>query len=139
MKPILRVALPVPLDLLFDYRVDYCAPGDPVASPGCRVLVPFGRRETVGIVVELSDASELPADRLKAASRLLDATPLIDAELMATLQWAARYYQHPLGEVLHTAIPAALRSARPLPAPATTASSRSPRCSTSWPRYDRTA
>jgi len=112
MKPILRVALPVPLDLLFDYR----APVEAAVSPGCRVLVPFGRRETVGIVVELSDTSDLPADRLKAASRVLDAKPLIDAELMATLQWAARYYQHPLGEVLHTALPAALRSARPLPA-----------------------
>ncbi len=117
MKPILRVALPVPLDLLFDYRV----PDAAVVSPGCRVLVPFGRRETVGIVVELSDASDLPPDRLKAASRVLDATPLIDAELMATLQWAARYYQHPLGEVLHTAIPAALRCARPLPAAAANA------------------
>ena len=68
------------------------------------------------MVVELADASDLPADRLKTASRVLDATPLIDAELMSTLQWAARYYQHPLGEVLHAAIPAALRSARPLPA-----------------------
>ena len=112
MKPILRVALPVPLDVLFDYR----APDDASALPGCRVLVPFGRRESVGVVVELADASDLPPDRLKTASRVLDATPLIDAELMSTLQWAARYYQHPLGEVLHTAIPAALRSARPLPA-----------------------
>ncbi|HEV7491716.1 MAG TPA: primosomal protein N' [Rhodanobacteraceae bacterium] len=112
MKPILRVALPVPLDVLFDYR----APDDASALPGCRVLVPFGRRESVGVVVELADASDLPPDRLKTASRVLDASALIDAELMATLQWAARYYQHPLGEVLHTAIPAALRSARPLPA-----------------------
>jgi len=81
MKPILRVALPVPLDLLFDYR----APDEAAVSPGCRVLVPFGRRETVGIVVELSDASELPDDRLKAASRVLDATPLLAVEVTGTL------------------------------------------------------
>ena len=56
-------------------------------------------------------------DRLKPATRALDAAPLLDAELMSTLRRAARYYQHPLGEVLHAALPAALRSPRPLPAP----------------------
>jgi len=113
MKPILRVALDVPLDRLFDYR----APDTASATPGCRVLVPFGRRDTVGVVVEVTDASELPDDRLKSATRVLDAEPLFGAELLATLRRAARYYQHPLGEVLNTAMPAALRSPRPLPTP----------------------
>jgi primosomal protein N' (replication factor Y) len=121
MKPILRVALPVPLDVLFDYRAAVGVSDSASALPGCRVLVPFGRRESVGVVVELADASDLPSDRLKTAGRVLDASPLIDTELMTTLQWAARYYQHPLGEVLHAAIPAALRSARPLPTVAASA------------------
>jgi primosomal protein N' (replication factor Y) len=117
MKPILRVALPVPLDQLFDYR----APPDTTAAPGCRVLVPFGRRDEVGLVVELADTSDLPPEKLKAASRVLDDTPLLSAELMTTLHWAAHYYHHPLGEVLHTAVPVALRSPRALPAPVSTA------------------
>ena len=53
MNSILRVALAVPLDRLFDYR----AGDDGDALPGSRVLVPFGRRDTVGIVVERADAS----------------------------------------------------------------------------------
>src|SRR5690606_2295295 len=53
--------------------------------------------------------------RLKPVVRVLDDTPLPTAELLATLQWAARYYQHPLGEVLQAALPVAMRSARPLP------------------------
>jgi len=58
-----------------------------------------------------------PAGRaLKAVERLLDETPLASSELLATLRWAARYYQHPVGEVVLAALPAALRSARPLPA-----------------------
>ena len=112
MKAILRVALPVPLDRLFDY-----ASNGIDAPPGSRVLVPFGRREEVGVAVEYADESDLPADRLKPATRALDAAPLLDAELMSTLRRAARYYQYPLGEVLHAALPAALRSPRPLPAP----------------------
>src|SRR5690348_1620589 len=111
MKAILRVALPVPLDRLFDY-----ASNGLDAAPGSRVLVPFGRRDVVGVAVEYADETELAPDRLKPAARVLDAAPLLDTELLSTLRRAARYYQHPLGEVLHAALPAALRSPRPLPA-----------------------
>ena len=107
MNPVLRVALPVPLHAVFDYRHPV------VLAPGCRVLVPFGSREVVGVVVGTSDASEVDPARLKPVVRVLDETPLPTAELLATLQWAARYYQHPLGEVLQAALPVAMRSARP--------------------------
>jgi primosomal protein N' (replication factor Y) len=122
MNPILRVALDVPLDRLFDYL----APdGTDDIAVGSRVLVPFGRREVVGIVVDRADASELAPERLKAASRL-DGKPLLDAELLGSLQRAARYYQHPLGEVLATALPAALRSPRALPEPGANALALTP-------------
>jgi primosomal protein N' (replication factor Y) len=114
MTSILRLALPVPLNTLFDYR----ASAGTDAVPGCRVLVPFGRRKTVGVVVERVAASEVGDDRLKSVERVLDEAPLLDDELMATLRWAARYYQYPLGEVLQAALPVALRSPRPLPPPA---------------------
>jgi primosomal protein N' (replication factor Y) len=110
MNPILRIALPVPLNSLFDYR----ARGGPVAA-GCRVLVPFGRRRMVGVVVAQAATSDLGDDKLKDIERVLDDAPLLTDELMATLRWAARYYQHPLGEVLQAALPVALRSARALP------------------------
>src|SRR5690606_33621399 len=109
MTPVLHVALPVPLHAVFDYRHPHAV------DAGCRVLVPFGQREVVGVVVGASDASEVDPARLKAVVRVLDEAPLPTAELLATLQWAARYYQYPLGEVLQAALPVALRSARPLP------------------------
>ncbi|MGN6520179.1 MAG: primosomal protein N' [Dokdonella sp.] len=111
MTSILRVALPVPLHTLFDYRE-----GATVAPVGSRVCVPFGRRERVGIVAERVDASTLDDARLKVAGDVLDEEPLLGGELLATLRWAARYYQHPLGEVLFAALPTSLRSARALPA-----------------------
>jgi len=114
MPSILRVALPVPLPTLFDY-----AAGDIAVEVGCRVRVPFGRRSLVGIVVEQATQTAEP-DRLKAIDAVLDEAPLLGGELLATLRWAARYYQHPLGEVLFNALPTALRQARALPAAGTT-------------------
>ncbi len=114
MSGILRVAVPVPLPRLFDYL-----PPDGMDArdilPGSRVSLPFGRSERVGIVIATPDRSEVPVERLKAASALLDPQPLITAELLSTLQWLSRYYLHPLGEVVETALPAGLRSARALP------------------------
>lgn len=111
MPDVLRVAVPVPLPQLFDYRAP---PGETVAA-GCRVVVPFGRNKRVGIVVGHAATSEVPAGRLKTIDAVLDDAPLIGAELLATLQWASRYYQHPLGAVLETALPVGMRQAKPLP------------------------
>ena len=104
MPSILRVALPLPLPTVFDY-----ATGDVRVEVGCRVRVPFGRRQLVGLVVEQATQTAEP-DRLKAIDAVLDDTPLLGGELLATLRWAARYYQHPLGEVLFNALPTALRA-----------------------------
>jgi len=110
MTSILRVALPVPLPKLFDYRE-----GDTPAAVGSRVRVPFGRNERVGIVAARTDATEFDEERLKPVTAVVDEVPLLDGELLATLRWASRYYQHPLGEVLFGAIPIRLRAARALP------------------------
>jgi primosomal protein N' (replication factor Y) len=114
MLAILRVAVPVPLPQLFDYLPPAGVDAHAIA-PGTRLAVPFGRSQRVGVVVERLTESELPIDRLKTASALLDAQPLITRELLGSLEWVARYYQHPLGEVLDTALPAGLRRARELP------------------------
>ncbi|BFI94811.1 MAG: primosomal protein N' [Rhodanobacter sp.] len=113
MPAVLRVALPVPLPTLFDY-LPPAAGGD--AHPGCRVLVPFGRGQTVGVVVATGVQASVGAGKLKRALRLLDDAPLLDAELMQTLAWAADYWLGAPGEAYANALPLALREARPLPA-----------------------
>src|SRR5689334_12738100 len=114
MPAVLRVAVPVPLPQLFDYLPP---PGIDLQSiaPGARLAVPFGRGQRIGIVIDRLSKSELSTSRLKTASALLDPQPLITSELLASLEWVARYYQHPLGEVLDTALPAGLRRIRALP------------------------
>jgi len=112
--PLIRVAVPVPLGDGFDYA--WTGPG-PVPAPGTRVEVPFGRGRRIGIVLERPAATELPAEKLKAAFAALDPEPLLEAELLGTLRWAADYYHHPIGEVLSHALPGLLRKGRPVEAP----------------------
>ena len=108
--PVARVALPVPLPRTFDYLL----PDGMKAGAGCRVRVPFGKQqERVGIVVAVSEQSELPTAELKAVSGVLDDEPIFSRAVWQLLLWAADYYHHPLGDVLFHALPVLLRQGKP--------------------------
>ena len=111
MPQILRVALDTPLRRLFDYLPP--AQATVPVSVGARVRVPFGRQYRIGLITAVADTSEVPAARLKPILEVLDATPVIDAGLQHLLYWGAEYYHHPLGEVLSSALPRALRLGAP--------------------------
>ena len=103
---IVQVAVAAPLRRVFDYR-------SPTPLPrGVRVRVPFGRKSVIGVVV--SNRPPSTAHRLKTVSEALDAQNPFGERLLELLLWAARYYHHPLGEVLHAALPGALRAGQPL-------------------------
>ena len=99
---ILEVALDTPLRQVFDYLPVL---GEPRPEPGMRVLVPFGRRQLVGVIVSLKDRSERDTAQLKRVVRAIDPAPTFDPPLLKLLRWAADYYHHPLGEALATALP----------------------------------
>jgi len=110
---ILRLALPSPLRRLFDYRAPVGVPRAAL-QPGVRLRVPFGRnREVIGILVEVAEHSEVPADKLKAALELLDARPPLPPALFKLCLWTAQYYQHSLGDTLSWALPVLLRQGEP--------------------------
>ncbi len=114
MSTILRIALSAPVYGLFDYL-----PPKPVdeenLKPGQRLLVPFGSSKRCGILVELSDQTSIPRQRLRAAHKMLDDAPLMSTDHLAFLRWVADYYHHPTGEVLLSALPVRLRKGkRPL-------------------------
>ncbi|MEP3857073.1 MAG: primosomal protein N' [Porticoccus sp.] len=110
---IIRVAVPSPLRRLFDYLPSENNTRTP--RPGCRVKVPFGRRQVIGVVIEIAASSEHPATRLKPVTELLDDEPLLPETLLALCVWAAGYYQHPTGDALSTALPATLRKGDAIP------------------------
>ena len=108
-----RLALPLPLPRLFDYLPPEGEVPDQTWI-GRRARVPFGRGEQVGLVVELGGIDPaLPL--LKRVAALLDERPLLGGELLETLRFCARYYHAPLGEVLATALPVAVRGGQALP------------------------
>src|SRR5882757_7127870 len=93
------VAVPVPLDMVFTYRV----PGEATPVVGGRVLVPFRQRRMTGIVVDLHDRK--PSVKTKPIFSVLDASPVLDDQLLRLGRWIADYYLAPLGEVFRTMLP----------------------------------
>ncbi len=94
------VALPVPLDTSFTYKVD----GAPVVAGG-RVIVPFREKRLQGIVLRLHDEAPAAKVKLKSVIAALDSTPVLDENLLALGAWIARYYLAPLGEVYRGMLP----------------------------------
>ena len=75
--PILRVAVNVPLSRQFDYLP---AKGAAAAKPGCRVLVPFGRRRQVGVVLSHATETDVPDAKIRRCIATLDENPLFSDE-----------------------------------------------------------
>ncbi|WP_413187344.1 primosomal protein N' [Paraburkholderia sacchari] len=101
-----RVALDHPLPVLYDYRYP---PGAPAPQPGLLVRVPFGRRDVVGLICEVSAHSDVPANKLREVSAVCVDLPPLSAQWLALVGFAADYYQRGLGEVALPALPQALR------------------------------
>lgn len=93
------VALPVPLDMVFSYRV----PAVVTPVVGGRVLVPFRQQRLTGIVVESHDRK--PSVQTKSILSVLDTEPVLDEQLLRLGRWIADYYLAPLGEVFRTMLP----------------------------------
>ncbi len=93
------VAVPVPLDMVFTYRV----PADAAPVAGGRVLVPFRQQRLTGVVVELHDRK--PSVATKNIFSVIDPAPVLDDQLLRLGRWIADYYLAPLGEVFRTMLP----------------------------------
>jgi primosomal protein N' (replication factor Y) len=108
---ILQIALDTPLDSLFDYRWPNAPGSASGAEPqvGQLALVPFGRREAVGVIVAIKQDSDVPADKLKDALAVRSQLPPLSGQWLALARFAASYYHRPLGEVAMPGLPKNLR------------------------------
>tara|TARA_B110000261_G_C12902655_1_gene285078 strand:+ start:298 stop:627 length:330 start_codon:yes stop_codon:yes gene_type:complete len=99
--PIVEVAISLPLNKTFDYLCDQ------EVVVGARVKVPFGAKKVIGIALANKDKSNF--NKLKSVEMVLDETAILDKPILDFLFWAAKYYHHPIGEVLLAAMPKNLR------------------------------
>ena len=102
---ILRVALDLPLPRLFDYS---CAEASG-ADIGMRVLVPFGNKQAIGVIVDIAETSDISSEKLKAAVRILRETPALGRDWLDVARFCSDYYHRPLGEVIFNGLPVRLR------------------------------
>jgi len=108
-KPrILKVALDVPLDTLFDYL-----DGGFETQIGQRVIVSFGRRKQVGVVAAIADESDVPLHKLKPILQACEDELALDSEIFRLLRFCTDYYQYPFGQALLSVLPVRLRQTEP--------------------------
>ena len=109
-----QVAVQSPLRKVFDYL---SKKSGQFIKPGSRVLVPFRNRIIVGFIVSSSNNSSIASEKLKFIDKILDDEPTLSEEVLSILKWGARYYQHPIGQVLAAAVPKKIREPNPLTTP----------------------
>lgn len=102
----LEVAVAAPIF----HTLTYKALAGTMPQPGCRVLVPLGRRQVTGYILAVQPTHD-SKHRLRAISEVLDSRPLFPEAMIELFRWIAAYYQYPIGEVIKTALPAGLISA----------------------------
>ena len=110
-SPILNIAVNVPLSREFDYL-----PPEKGSEPfvGCRVRVPFGHRQQIGMVMGQSGDSDVPAAKVKRCTEVLDDTAILSEADLWLIRFTSSYYHHPIGEVVAAALPSLLRQGKPL-------------------------
>jgi primosomal protein N' (replication factor Y) len=107
---ILKIALDAPLDILFDYRWEPTADEPNAPQIGQLAQVSFGKREAIGLIVAINAGVSAETRTLKPIIKVHSNLPPLDATWIALCQFAAEYYQRPLGEVALPALPKNLRT-----------------------------
>lgn len=112
-KLVAQVALAVPVADFFDYL---CPSHLPLPKIGARVLVYFGARRLIGVVIGLIDASDslITPHKLKPIKQLIDDDAIIDDELLKLASWLSSYYHHPLGDVYCVMLPTLINQGKPI-------------------------
>jgi len=88
----------------FDYRLPEELRGG--VDVGSMLVVPFGRRQVLGVVVGLADSSEVAQEKLLAPLRALDeGPPALPVDLMALAEWIAAEYCSTIARALALVLP----------------------------------
>lgn len=88
----------------FDYLLPDALIGE--VDVGSMLVVPFGRRQVLGVVVGLADSSEVAEEKLLAPLRALDdGPPALPLELVQLAEWIAAEYCSTIARALGLVLP----------------------------------
>ena len=90
----------------------YAIPEGMILPVGMRVRIPLGRRQVDGVVVALTETSDVPPERLKPVVKPLENEPALLPSLLALAEELAEQCHCPLAETLRLMLPAAMRTGR---------------------------
>ena len=96
------IAINLPLRQCFTYKSNIDI------KNGMRVVVPFGKKNIIGIVIKKQINLNIDKD-LKEIKSVVDEYTCFDKSIFKTILWASDYYHHPIGEVFFSFIPTMLR------------------------------
>ena len=85
------VAISVPLRQCFTYRSNL------KIEKGSRVLVPFGNRKVIGLVIKKSKEAIGNNIEIKKIISSIDTYPVFNKSIFNTILWSSEYYLHPIG------------------------------------------
>lgn len=108
--PIIRVALNVPVDTLFDYQSNDATQLD----IGLRACVPFGKKRVTGIIIAVGSETQISIEKLKSAHCIFREIEPLPAALLDLFHFCSQYYHHPLGLVIMNGLPVKLRGNKPV-------------------------
>jgi primosomal protein N' (replication factor Y) (superfamily II helicase) len=98
---IVRVALPVAVDQLFDYW----SPAGLEIAVGAVVRTRLGRRRMLGVAVELSRSSDIAPERIAPIDEVAGELPRLSQDLCDLARFIADYYQQPIGQCFAQMLP----------------------------------
>ena len=102
-QKILKVAIDVPINQLFDYL-----PNDELFSIGQYVTIPFGRRKMIGVIYGISLDSDIHPSKLKSIINV-DHEIIFDEAMFKLLTFVSKYYHYPIGQTIMSVVPSRLK------------------------------
>ncbi len=96
------------VDRPFDYQVP--PEWESVIELGCRVKVPFGPRNVLGFIVGLKHQTDVPLNKLKGITQILDMEPALTEEMLQMAKWLKNNTICYEIDALQVMLPSALRA-----------------------------
>lgn len=93
---------------LVDKIFDYSCFDD--VKVGSRVLVPFGKRNIEGYVIELADSTLVSQDKLKSIVKVMDAQPVLSPEMLELSKFMIQKYNLKTIDTLRLFLPSGMRN-----------------------------